>query len=60
MVNCSVFLDLAKAFNMVNHKILLSKLSYNIKGSKFKYTKNYLKDRCQSSVINNVVSDCEI
>ena len=32
-MNHFVFLDLAKAFNMVNHKILVSKRkSYNIKG----------------------------
>ena len=60
MVNCSVFLDLAKAFNMVNLKILLSKLSYIIKGSKLNIFKDYLKDRSPSSVINNVVSEREI
>ena len=61
LVNCSVFLDLAKAFNTVNHKILVSKLKgYNIKCSMLNLIESYLKDRSQSTVINNVVSEREI
>ena len=61
LINCSVFLDLAKAFNTVNHKILLSKLKgYNIKCSMLNFIESYLKDRSQSTVINNVVSEREI
>ena len=59
--NCSVFLDLAKAFNTVNHKILVSKLKcYNTKGSILNFIESYLKDRSQSTIINNIVSDHEI
>ncbi len=44
LLNCSVFLDLAKAFNTVNNNILISKLkSYNIKGSMLNLLKDYLK-----------------
>ena len=61
LVNCSVFLDLAKAFNTVNHKILLSKLKgYNVKGSMLNFLKSYSKNRSQSTVINNVVSKRKI
>ena len=50
-------MDLAKVFNSVNHKILISKLKiYNIKGSML----NFLKYRSQSTVIDNVVSEREI
>ena len=43
LVNCSVFLDLAKAFNTVNHKFLLSKLKdYNIKCSMLNLIEIYL------------------
>ena len=56
--NCSVFLDLAKAFNTVNHKVLVSKLKcYNIKCSMLNFIESYLKDSSQSTVIDNVVSD---
>ena len=56
-----MFLDLAKAFNTVNHKILVSKLKgYNIKCSMLNLIESYLKDRSQSTVINNVVSEREI
>ena len=61
LINCSVFLDLAKDFNTVNHKILVSKLKgYNIKCSMLNFMESYLKDRSQSIVINNVVSKREI
>ena len=61
LVNCSVFLDLAKAFNMFNHKILLSKLK-GYKGKDFmsKLLQNYLINRSQSTVINSFVFECEI
>ena len=61
LVNCSVFLDLAKAFNTVNHEILLSKLKgYKVKGSMLKLLQSYLNNRTQSTIINNVVSEREI
>ena len=61
LVNCSVFLDLAKAFNTVNHIILVSKLKgYNIKCSMLNLIESYLKDRSQSTVIYNVVSDLSV
>ena len=34
--------------------------NYNIKGSMLILQKDYLKDRSQSTVINNVVSECKI
>ena len=61
LVSFSVFLDLEKAFNTVNHKFLVSKLKgYNIKCSMLNLIESYLKDRSQSTVINNVVSEREI
>ena len=61
LVNCSVFLDLAKAFNTVNHEVLVSKQKgYNIKFSMLNLVESYLKNRSQSTVVNNVVSKREI
>ena len=61
LVNCSVFLDLAKAFNTVNHEILLSKLKgYKVKGSMLNLLQSYSYNRSQSTVINNFVSEREI
>ena len=43
-----VFLDLAKAFNTVNHEVLIKKLDhYGIRGIVNEWFKNYLTSRKQ-------------
>ena len=50
---CGVFIDLKKAFDTVNHQILLSKLEhYGIRNEAFSWFESYLKDRQQYVTIN--------
>ena len=52
-LNSVVFLDIKKAFDNVDHKILLQKLaSYGINGSSLKLIESYLKDRSQCCSVN--------
>ena len=57
-INCTVFIDLAKAFNTVDPYILLSKLEkYGIRGPPLKLLKSYLTSRLQYTKINNTNSN---
>ena len=55
---CSVFIDLQKAFDTVNHDILIDKLSYyGIRGISNQWFKSYLSNRKQYVSINGFNSD---
>ena len=54
----ATFLDFAKAFDTVNHEILLEKLyRYGIRGSAYRPLASYLADRKQKVRINNYNSE---
>jgi hypothetical protein len=54
-----VLLDLSAAFDTIDHKILLSRLSsrYGVKGTALKWFESYLSDRVQAVIIDGVESD---
>ena len=56
-VGCGVFVDLQKAFDTVDHKILLAKLNhYGIRGVSNDWFKSYLSNRNQYVSINGYES----
>ena len=55
---CGIFIDLKKAFDTVNHKILITKLEhYGVRGIPLKWFESYLTDRKQYVFYNGVSSD---
>lgn len=61
MKSVGIFLDLAKAFDTVDHKLLLNKLeAMGIRGLALQIFSSYLTDRTQRVKVNGVFSDDEI
>lgn len=55
------FIDLKKAFDTVNHKILLKKLkSIGLTGTNYKWLASYLHDRKQKTLIGNIKSTSKL
>ena len=54
----TVFLDLTKAFDTVDHQILLSKLSaYGLSGNSLQWFRSYITDRKQRTSCGNEMSN---
>ena len=54
---CGVFTDLQKAFDTVDHGILLSKLNhYGVRGASYQWFKSYLTGRQQYTTIAHLKS----
>ena len=55
-----IYLDLSKAFDCVDHEILLHKLHhYGIRGNMYKWIKDYLSNRKQFTFVNNTTSSLQ-
>ena len=49
--SCGVFIDLKKAFDTVDHNILLDKLNFNFRGLISQWFSSYLNNRTQTTQI---------
>ena len=57
LFSCRVFIDLKKAFDTVDHKILLHKLDhYGFRGVINKWFSSYLQGRTQTTQIDSYIS----
>ena len=55
-----IFIDLSKAFDTVDHKILISKLkNYGVRGNNLKWFESYLNNHKQFIAYNNKYTSFE-
>ncbi len=60
-VTGALFLDLKKAFDTVNHSLLIEKLkSYGVTGNTLKWFISYLSGRTQAVNVNSTISDSKL
>jgi len=60
-IACSIFLDLAKAFDTTDHAILLRKLKrYGVRGLPLQLIKSYLTNRYQRTVVDSLKSNVKL
>ena len=58
LATCGLFLDFSKAFDTVNHNILLNKLNkYGVRGVVLDWFKSYVQNRLQYVKIGNIESE---
>ena len=61
LFSCGIFLDLKKAFDTVDHSILLHKfIHYGVRGMVNNWFKSYLIDRVQTTQCRDNISTKEI
>ena len=57
-ITIAVYIDAMKAFDTVNHQILINKLQkFGIEGTLLRWLKNYLTNRKQCTMANDIVSE---
>ena len=56
-ITIGVFIDLKKAFDTIDHDLLLAKLSYGIRGVANDWLTSYLQNRLQYVTFDNCDSD---
>ncbi|CAB4037377.1 Hypothetical predicted protein, partial [Paramuricea clavata] len=57
-INCVVFLDVRKAFDSINHEILIDKMRnfFGVTGNQLRWFESYLNNRVQQCLINGQLS----